>query len=398
MSTNQPTSEVDESTTVVIVGAGVAGLTLGTLLQRDGIDCVIVEKHSRAYVEQRQRAGVLDTRAVRMFRAWGLADRVVGGVPTEPVLNFRVDGETRSLALQADDHGDGRFCPQQVVVRNLIDVFLGDGGDLRFGAEVTVENVAGDGHPRVRYRDDAGEARVIGCEFLAGCDGDRGVSRAAIPSGVLTRHAHEYGYAWLTVLAEVPANHQSMMALHPRGFAGQFARGPHASRFYLQCPLDSDPAEWPDERIWAEIETRFGEPMAARGPITSTRLVPLRGVVHSPMSHGRLYLLGDAAHIVPPMSAKGMNLALHDAEAFANAVVRHQKDHDSSLLDGYSSTCLDHVWNYQAFATWWTDLVHNAGDASHQGEFRHRVARADFERLFTSGSANRLFSEFIAGL
>jgi p-hydroxybenzoate 3-monooxygenase len=391
-------SEVEENTTVVIVGAGVAGLTLGNFLLRSGIDCVIVEKRSREYVEQRQRAGVIDTRAARMFRAWGFEDRVVGGVATEPVLNFRVDGATRTLEFDAEDHGDGRFCPQQILVRNLIDVFLSDGGDLRFDADVSVRNIAGDERPLVRYRDSAGSARVISCEFVAGCDGDRGVSRAAIPSESLTRYSHEYGYAWLTILAEVPANHQSMMALHPRGFAGQFARGPHASRFYLQCPLDSSPAQWTDERIWDELETRFGEPMATRGPIASTQLVPLRSVVYSPMRYGRLYLLGDAAHIVPPMSAKGMNLALHDAEVLAKAVVRHQKDQDSSLLDSYSSTCLRHVWNYQAFATWWTELVHNAGDASHQGEFRHRIARADFARLFEPGSANRLLSEFIAGL
>ncbi|MEV6672155.1 4-hydroxybenzoate 3-monooxygenase [Streptomyces sp. NPDC051162] len=384
----------------MIVGAGVAGLTLGNLLLRRGIDCVILEKRSREYVEQRQRAGVIDTRAARMFREWGLEDRVIGGGPVEPVLNFRIDGETRPLALAPDDHDGGRFCPQQVLVRNLIDVFISDGGDLRFDAEdVSLRNIADEAPPHVHYRDSTGSTKVISCEFVAGCDGDRGVSRTAIPSASLTRYSHEYGFAWLTVLAEVPARHQSMMALHPRGFAGQFARGPHASRFYLQCPLDSSVSQWTDEQIWDELETRFGEPMAARGPIAGTQLVPLRSVVHSPMSHGRLYLLGDAAHIVPPMSAKGMNLALHDAEIFANAVTHYQaNNHDSTLLDGYSSTCLRHVWNYQAFATWWTELIHNAGDASYQGEFHHQVARADLARLFRSGSANRLLSEFIAGL
>ncbi|AHH99865.1 4-hydroxybenzoate 3-monooxygenase [Kutzneria albida] len=392
-------SKVDDNTTVVIVGAGVAGLTLGNFLLSSGIDCVILEKRNREYIEQRQRAGVIDTRAARMFREWGLADRVVGGVPFESALNFRIDGRTRPLQFGSEDHGDGRFCPQQVLVRNLIDVFLSDGGDLRFDVEVSLDTIVGDQRPLVRYRDSTGTTRVISCEFVAGCDGDRGVSRTAIPSGHLTRYSHEYGYAWLTVLAEVPANHQSMMALHPCGFAGQFARGPHASRFYLQCPLDSSTSEWTDERIWDELETRFGEPMATRGRIAGTQLVPLRSVVYSPMSYGRLYLLGDAAHIVPPMSAKGMNLALRDADLFAKAVVHHQTHgQDSSLLDSYSSTCLRHVWNYQAFAAWWTELVHNAGDASYQGEFRRQIARADLERLFDSGSANRLFSEFITGL
>lgn len=391
-------SEPEETTTVIIVGAGVAGLTLGNFLLRHGIACTVLEKASREHVELRQRAGVIDTRAVRMFRAWGLEDRIIGGVPSHPVLNFRIDGETRALELAPDDHGDGRFCPQRVLVMNLINVFVADGGDLRFDADVALDNLAGDDRPRVRYRDRSGQARVIRGDLVAGCDGDHGVSRAAIPGECLTRYSHDYGYAWLTILAAVPANHQSMMAIHARGFAGQFARGPQASRFYLQCPLDSATSQWTDERIWDELETRFGEPMATRGQIVSTQLVPIRSVVYSPMRYGRLYLLGDAAHIIPPMSAKGMNLALHDAEVFATAVLRDQHHGDSSLLDDYSSTCLRHVWNYQALAASWTELIHDAGDASYQGEFRRQIARADLARLFASPAANRLFSEFMAGL
>lgn len=389
--------EAYESTTVAIIGAGVAGLALGNFLRCRGIDCIILEKRSREYVETRQRAGVIDTRAVRMFRAWGLEDRVVGGAPFELVMNFRIDGQLRPLALDAADHGDGRFCPQQVLVRNLIDVFVEDGGDLRFDTEVALDDVTA-ARPIVRYRDRDGAPRAIRCDFIAGCDGDRGISRAAIPRAQLARYAHDYGYAWLTILAAVPANHQSLMAIHPRGFAGQFTRGPQASRFYLQCPLESTTAEWTEDRIWEELEARFGEPMATRGPILSTQLVPIRSVVHSAMSYGRLYLLGDAAHIVPPMSAKGMNLALHDAEVFAQAVVHHAQHRDTSLLDSYSETCLRHVWNYQAFAAWWTDLIHDAGDKTHHGEFRHRIARAELERLFHSRTANQLFGEFITGL
>jgi p-hydroxybenzoate 3-monooxygenase len=391
-------TEVNESTTVVIVGAGVAGLSLGNFLLRRGIDCVILESRSREHVEQRQRAGVIDTRAARTFREWGLEERVVGGVPVKPAMSFRIDGETRTIEFEADDHLGARFCPQQVLVRNLIDVFLSDGGDLRFDADVTLEKVSGDQPPLVRYSSSTGSHRVINCEFVAGCDGDHGVTRAAIPGESLTRYSREYGYAWLTVLVDAPAAHQALMALHPRGFAGQFARGPRASRFYLQCPLETDTAQWTDARIWDELETRFGEPMTARGRIADRQLVPLRSVVYSPMSFGRLYLLGDAAHIIPPMSAKGMNLALHDAEVFANAVVRQQREGDASLLGQYSATCLRHVWNYQAFAAWWTDVVHNAGDATYAGEFRHQAARADLERFFAPGPANRLLSAFTAGL
>lgn len=390
-------SKDHESTTVAIIGAGVAGLALGNLLRRRGIDCIILEKRSREYVETRQRAGVIDTRAVRMFRAWGLEDRVIGGSPFELALNFRIDGQLRPLAFDAADHGDGRFCPQQVLVRNLITAFVADGGDLRFDTEVALDDLTSE-RPIIRYRARDG-AHTLHCDFIAGCDGDRGISRAAIPPAQLARYAHDYGYAWLTILAAVPANHQSLMAIHPRGFAGQFTRGPQASRFYLQCPLDSSTGEWPEVRIWDELETRFGEPMTTRGAILATQLVPIRSVVYSPMSYGRLYLLGDAAHIVPPMSAKGMNLALHDAEVFANAVVHYQQhDRNTRLLESYSSTCLRHVWNYQAFAAWWTELIHNAGDKSHNGEFRHQLARADLERLFQSRTANRLLGEFLAGL
>ncbi|MFJ2770552.1 4-hydroxybenzoate 3-monooxygenase [Streptomyces sp. NPDC087300] len=391
-------SITDENTTVVIVGSGVAGLALGNFLLRGGIDCVVLERRSREYVEQRQRAGVIDPRAARMFRGWGLEDRVLDGAPFAPVLNFSLDGEARPFKYATDDHVDGRFCPQQVLVRNLIDVFVSDGGDLRFEAEdVELHDITGP-RPRVRYRDSTGVTRTITCDFIAGCDGDHGVSRASIPDDVLTRHAHEYGYAWLTVLADAPANHQSMMAIHDRGFAGQFARGPQASRFYLQCPLDTNVEEWTDDRIWAEIEARFGEPVTMKGTVTSKTLVPLRSVVHDPMSYGRLYLLGDAAHIVPPMSAKGMNLALHDADVFATAVLKQVKEQDAGPLAAYSDTCLKHVWNYQAYAAWFTDLMHDAGDVSYHGEFRRRLARAEFERLYDSDTANRLFGEFLTGL
>ncbi|MEV7548186.1 4-hydroxybenzoate 3-monooxygenase [Amycolatopsis sp. NPDC089917] len=384
-----PTEEASKP--VVIVGAGVSGLALGNFLLREGIDCVVLERRDRDHVERRQRAGVIDTRATRAFRKRGLEDRIVGGSPVQAGLGFRVDGQDRWLDLVADEHREGRFCPQQVLVRNLITVFEQEGGDLRFGTEVTVE----DGErPRVRL----GDGAIIEGDFIAGCDGSHGATRAAIPEGRITRHSHEFGYAWLVVLTDAPPTRQTLMAIHSRGFAAAFARGPEASRFYLQCPLGDTVADWPDERIWSELETRFCEPIATKGTIVEKGLVPLRSEVLSPMSHGGIHLLGDAAHIVPPSSAKGMNLALHDADVFAEALVRYYEKDDRSLLDAYSDTRLRDVWNYQAFATWFTDTVHDAGDPGCRGEFRHRVARADLARLFTSDTANRLLSEFIAGL
>jgi p-hydroxybenzoate 3-monooxygenase len=388
--------QTSEHVAVVIVGAGVAGLTLGNLLLRNGIGCIIVEKRSRAHVEQRQRAGTIDSRGVRMFREWGLQEVLENGAFPEVTGGFFIDGEQLSIEFVTDDNSDSVFCPQQVLVRNLTEVFLRDGGDVRFEAvDVSLADLDGE-RSVVRYRDTAGSTKVVSCDLIAGCDGDRGVSRATIPDGALTRYSQEYGYAWLSVLAEVPAN-PSGMAIHSRGLAGIIPRGANASRVYLQCPLDDTLAQWPDERVWSELEARFGTPVAT-GRIIDKQLVPLRSVVYSPMSHGRLYLLGDAAHIVPPMSAKGIHLALHDAEVFARAVIRQVQDGDSSLLDGYSETCLSHVWNYQAFAAWITDTMHNAGDATYAGEFRKRIARAELARQFNSPTANRLFGELTAGV
>ncbi|GAA4179286.1 4-hydroxybenzoate 3-monooxygenase [Streptosporangium oxazolinicum] len=387
-------AETYETTTVVIVGAGVAGLTLGNFLLGNGVSCVVLEKHSRSYVEQRQRAGTIDGFGVRMFREWGLQEVLEGDPIPREEGGFFIDGHGVPMDMEDEDN-ESMFCPQQVLVRNLTDVFLRDGGDLRYeAADVSLEDIDGD-RPLVRYRDADGSARGVSCDLIAGCDGFHGISRATIPADALTRYSHEHGYSWLSVLAAAPTS-PSGMAIHSRGLAGMIHRGAHATRLYLQCPLDDTPEQWPDERIWSELEARFGTPPST-GQIIDKRIVPLRSVVFDPMSYGNLYLLGDAAHIVPPMSAKGIHLALHDTEVFARAVIHQVRQGDRSLLDSYSPDCLRHIWNYQAFASWITDLMHNAGDASYEGEFRKQVARAELQRLFTSPTANKLFGELTAG-
>ncbi len=375
-------TQAHENTTVVVVGGGVAGLALGTFLLRSGIGCVILEKHSREYVEHRQRAGSLDARGVRMLREWGVGEAVEGAGhhSTDVAMPLIIDGEKRGWRMNGDEDAEGVFLPQQVLVRNLIRMFLRDGGDLRFEAEdISLEDLDTE-RPLVRYRDSAGTARVIGCDYVAGSDGHQGVSRASIPDGALTCHTHEFGYAWLTVMTDVPADPPATMAVHSRGFAAQITRGPNASRVYLQCPVTDTVDDWPDERIWGELGTRFGASVE-RGPIADKQVVPLRGVVFSPMSHGRLHLLGDAAHLISPMSAEGMSLALHDAEVLARAVVHQVEKDDPSLLESYSDTCLTHTWERQASAVWMTDTMHDSGDASYRGEFRKHVARANLENL-----------------
>ncbi|MGW4401452.1 4-hydroxybenzoate 3-monooxygenase [Amycolatopsis nivea] len=380
-------AQANGKTTVVVVGGGVAGLALGTFLLRSGIPCVVLEKNSREHVEQRQRAGSLDGRGVRMLHEWGVGEAVEGHDDrrSDVVLPLIVHGEERSWRMDTGEDGAGAFIPQQVLVRNLIRIFLRDGGDLRFEAEdVTLEGLDTE-QPRVRYQDAEG-AKTIDCAFVAGADGFHGVSRTAIPDGVLSCHSHEFGYAWLSVLAEVPADPSAVMAVHSRGFAAQITRGPKASRIYLQCPVSDTVSDWPDERIWDELGTRFAAPVP-RGPIATKQVVPLRGVVFSPMRYGRLCLLGDAAHLISPMSAEGMSLALHDAEVLARALVYQVEKDDPSLLESYSDTCLAHVWERQASAVWMTDAMHDSGDASHRGEFRKQVALANLENLVRPRSA-----------
>ncbi|AQT82979.1 4-hydroxybenzoate 3-monooxygenase [Mycolicibacterium litorale] len=372
-----------ERAAVGIIGAGVAGLTLANMLLRNGIACIIVERHSRDQVEHRQRAGALDGAAVEVLTTWGLDD-VIEGQPVTTAgtggAPLRIDGQPRPWLAGDEVGADGVFCPQQVLVRNLITAFLRDGGDLRFDADQVHLDLDGV-HPRLHYRDAGGAPHTIDCDYIAGCDGDRGVSRRSIPPGAVTSYCHEHGYAWLAMLAEIPADPPAVMAIHDRGFSAQITRGPNASRLYLQCLLTDTIDQWPDDRVWNELETRFGTPLPTRPPITDKQIVPIRSVVHAPMSYRRLFLLGDAAHIVSPMSAKGMSLALHDADVFARAVMAHIHDHDPSLLHSYSPTCLSHIWNAQISAMWITEVMHNAGDASYAGEFRRQLARAELDRM-----------------
>lgn len=390
---------VRETTAVVVVGAGPAGLTTATLLLRLGIPCVVLERQPRSRVEQRQRAGIVEHRAVRMFEEWGLAKRIVDGFPHDGVLEFRVDGESRLVDEAGATGGlQARLCPQQVLVRRLIAALLEDGGDLRFeAADVTLDGLTGD-QPRVRYRDPAGVVHEIDCRLVAGCDGDRGVSRASIPDGALTAYLFDHGIAWLTVLADATPPPHPLLAVSGEGYAAHFSRGPGASRFYLQVPPGDTAEQWPDDRIWQQLRTRLGADGLPAATITEKEVFHLRSVVHEPMSHGRLHLVGDAAHIISPMGGKGMNLALYEAEVFARAARALLRDGDEEPLRSYSEVCLQRAWNYQEFSRWMTEMLHDAGDDTLSGPFRRRLARARLDRLTTSRASAAAFAELMAGL
>ncbi|MEU9448766.1 4-hydroxybenzoate 3-monooxygenase [Streptomyces sp. NPDC048277] len=391
--------EAQESTTVVVIGAGPAGLTVANLLRKCGVDCVVLERRSREYVAQRQRAGIVETRAVRMFASWGLADLVLGGPPHDGILEFRVDGESHLVDDSDGSEGPGaRLCPQQVLVQKLTAAHLADGGDLRYEvADVSLHDLTGD-RPTVRYRSADGIPHTITCTFVAGCDGDHGVTRTAVPDGVLTAHTLDHGIGWLTVLADAPPPAHPLLAVSPQGFAAHFPRGPHSSRYYLQCPPDDHPDAWPDDRVWDALRTRLADPALTAGPITDRETFRLRSLVHDPMQYGRLFLVGDAAHIVSPMGGKGMNLALYDADLFARAVRDHVRDHDDTGLRTYSQRCLRRVWNDQEFSDWLTRTVHDAGDDTRSGSFQRNLARARLDRLFTSPAAAQAFAELMTGM
>jgi p-hydroxybenzoate 3-monooxygenase len=386
-----------EQTPVVIIGAGVAGLTLATFLRSSGVECVVLERRDRAYLQTvRQRAGVVDARNVQMFERWGFAEKLLAG-PVAQTIDYRTDGVSRIFDITGDDASTGRFCTQQMLVNNLLRVLIDEmGGDVRFEAsDVTIQNEEGT-LPQVSYRDANGTHQIT-CDYIAGCDADRGVSRASIPDGVLTTVTHEFGYAWLAVLVASPVKGHPVMGVSRHGFVAQLPRGPQRSRYYLQCALTDNPADWPEQRIWDEIRLRMNDASIENAMVHETDFVPLRSVVHFPMQHGRLFLAGDAAHLVPPTGAKGMNLALFDVDTLSLALVQALCQQDLSALESYSDTILPRLWRYQEFSAWMTDTMHDAGDASIKGNFRQMTARARLDELFNSDTAARLHSEYQRG-
>ena len=394
------TQVMREETTVVIVGGGVAGLTTAMLLRHSGIDRVVIERQSRTYVEQRQRAGLVEYRGVRMFTEWGLSD-LLGTFPADNTMEVRVDGE--SLFIGRDAHAKenvGVLAPQQALVRSLVAAFLGAGGDLRFeAAGVTLSDLES-ARPVVSYADGRGTVHEIACDLIAGCDGDHGVCRGSVPADVLTAYTRDYGVTWLAILADTPAPRYPSFGIGLRGYAAGFARGPKMARFYLEIPAGDTPADWPAERIWSQLRERFWWPDLAIGPVAETEIVRLRSQVYEPMSYGRLYLLGDAAHVISPMGAKGMNLALFDAETFVKAARDYVEAGDDAGLVAYSDACLERTWRYQEYADWFSQLFFSrCGDHAAADPYAARLATARLARFTEPSSPAALaWGEFMTGL
>ncbi len=352
-------------TQVGIVGAGPAGLLLSHLLALRGIDSVVVESRSRAYCEARQRAGVLEAGAVALLRDAGVGGRLDREGLEHGGIYLQFAGERHHLDFRDLTGATVTVYAQTEVVKDLIAARLAAGARLEF--EVTGTEVSGldSTGPVLSYTAADGTRHEMRCDVIAGCDGFHGICRPAIPAGLLTVWQRDYPYAWLGVLADVPPSTDELIyAHHPDGFALHSLRSPQVSRLYLQVDPDEDIAAWPDERIWAELQRRFALPgwELKEGPILDKGITPMRSFVSAPMRYGRLFLAGDAAHIVPPTGAKGLNLALGDVALLAEALDAMLRG-DPALADSYSRRCLGRVWRRTHFSWWMTSMLHTVPEA-----------------------------------
>jgi p-hydroxybenzoate 3-monooxygenase len=389
------------ATQVGIVGAGPAGLVLAHLLERAGIDSVVLEGKDRCYVEARIRAGVLEHGTVALLDELGLADRLrrEGLVHRGVVLQF--DGERHRVDFAALTGKSITVYGQQELLKDLIAARLAHGGPLLFEAAASglsgLDGLPGEGQAVVRF-DRGGQADELRCDLVAGCDGFHGVSRAAASAGRLRLYQRDYPFAWLGILASVaPSTDELIYSFHPRGFALHSLRSPNVTRLYLQVAPDTELASWPDGRIWDELQVRLASPgwTLQEGPIIDKGVSPMRSFVVEPMSWGRMFLAGDAAHIVPPTGAKGLNLAVADVVVLAEAVVAWYRRGDSSGLTRYSERCLGRVWRVQDFSTAMTTLMHVDPDYD---DFDRRVQRARQAYLVRSSAMSASLAENYVGL
>jgi p-hydroxybenzoate 3-monooxygenase len=387
-------------TQVGIVGAGPAGLLLSHLLALEGIDSVVLEARSRQYVEQRVRAGVLEQNTVDLLRATGVGERMDRQGMVHHGLELRFDRCGHRIPMS--DLTGGRAITvygQQEVVKDLIRARLDAGGQIVFEAGVDgLDGLDGE-RPTIRYRSGDGQAGELHCDVVAGCDGFHGVARSAAPAGALAVYERLYPFAWLGMLAEAPPSSEELIyCSHDRGFALHSMRSPRITRLYLQVAPDEDIGQWPDERIWTELHTRLATDddfTLTEGPILEKGITPMRSFVVEPMQYGRLYLAGDAAHIVPPTGAKGMNLAVNDVRVLAEALAGWYRTGATDLLDQYSATCLRRVWRSQHFSWWMTSMLHRFPD---DDGFQRKLQRSQLAYVTSSEAGARSLAENYVGL
>jgi p-hydroxybenzoate 3-monooxygenase len=386
-------------TQVGIVGAGPAGLMLSHLLHLQGIESVVLEARSRQYVEERVRAGLLEQGTTDLLIETGVGERMQREGLTHHGIELRFGGRGHRIDLSLLTGGKTvTIYAQHEVIKDLIAARLDSGGQIVFEAEdVSVHNFDSPA-PTIQFRKE-GSMTELQCDFIAGCDGFHGVCRPTIPANALTMYDRVYPFAWLGILAEAhPSSEELIYAYHERGFALQSMRSPTITRLYLQCPPDEQLDNWPDRKIWDELEKRFETVDGWKlnhGPIIQKGITPMRSFVVEPMQFGNLYLAGDAAHIVPPTGAKGLNLAVADVRILARALTDYYKTGSRELLSSYSEICLRRVWKVQRFSWWMTSMLHRFSD---ENAFDQRRQLAELDYVTTSQAASQTLAENYVGL
>jgi p-hydroxybenzoate 3-monooxygenase len=385
-------------TQVGIVGAGPAGLVLSHLLYLAGIESFVIENRSRQYVEERVRAGVLEQGTVDLFTEMGVGERMKREGLIHHGIELRFNGRGHRIDFKDLTGGKGiTIYSQQEVVKDLNNARLAAGGQIRFEVEdVRVQDFAGS-NPSIHFRQN-GETCELKCDFIAGCDGFHGICRPSIPAGVLTEYERVYPFGWLGILAEAPPSSDELVyAYHDHGFALLSMRTPRVSRLYLQCNPEEDVQAWPDEKIWHALRTRLASDSwrLTEGPILQKGITGMRSFVVEPMQYGRLFLAGDAAHIVPPTGAKGLNLAVADVRVLARALAAFYANGSRDLLDRYSEICLRRVWKVQRFSWWMTSMLHRFHEES---PFDHRRQLAELDYVISSRAASQSLAENYVGL
>ncbi|HXY76743.1 MAG TPA: 4-hydroxybenzoate 3-monooxygenase [Steroidobacteraceae bacterium] len=385
------------TTQVAIVGAGPSGLLLSQLLARAGVDSVVLERESREHVEGRIRAGLLEWTTVELLEEAGVGARMMREGLTHDGIEVAFANRSHRIDLKGLTGKSMLVYGQSELQKDLADARSNEDGAVLWGVRDVALHDWERGPPRVTYGHE-GSPRELRCDFIAGCDGYHGVSRQSVPREKLAHYERVYPFGWLGLLADVPPLHEELVyATHERGFALCSMRSRGRSRYYVQCSLEDKVAEWPDERFWDELRARLPSRYAARlisGASLEKSIVPLRSLVTEPMQFGRLFLVGDAAHIVPPTGAKGLNLAAADARVLSRGLSEYYQSGSRQLLDEYSERALARVWKATRFSWWFTTLMHSFS----ADPFAQRLRAAELEYLARSSAASHSLAENYVGL
>ena len=385
-------------TQVGIVGAGPAGLVLGHMLHLQGIESVVLESRSREFCQERVRAGLLEQNTADLFTEMGVGARMKREGLVHHGINLRFRGRTHRIDFAELTGRSITIYAQGEVIKDLIDARQAAGGPIFFEVEnVSVCDFAAS-RPRILCQYN-GQQTELTCDFIAGCDGFHGICRPSIPASALSVYQRDYPFGWLGILAHAPPSSEELIyAYHQRGFALLSMRTPEISRLYIQCTPDEDLRLWPDDKIWEELQVRLSSQEGwklVEGPVLQKNVAKMHSFVTEPMQYGKLFLAGDAAHIVPPTGAKGLNLAVADVRILARAITEFYRSGRKDLLDKYSETCLDRVWKVQRFSWWMTSMLHRFDD---DNAFDQRRQLAELEYVISSRAASQSLAENYVGL